>query len=189
MARGYTKWISLWFSPVVILAAIPADIIELSLPDAGDLWGSDKLPLYRSVLEFRGRKHIRFAVKAGNDAHLLFSEKHVNMIDYDTDTNYFEIIIGGYYNTRCIIRVGTLSGSDFYVNTYYMLDSSTFKCFWVGWKAGVIVLGRGSQIGQHIVMQRSYSVTTDMKYVSVFSGFGSIGDWKVYPGMYIPIAL
>ncbi len=172
------------FSPVIILGIEQEDIIEESLPDSGNIDGGDKIPFYRSVLELSGRQYIRFALKSGGNAGLLFSEKLANTINYNTDYDYIEFAFGGWDNVKTVIRIGTMSGDAGYVYTPGILDSTTFKYFWIGWESGMITLGHGFVIGDNVIIKKLYPSTIDIKYFGIYNGWGYGGDWKIYTGIY-----
>ena len=54
--------VSLLLSPVTILAIQQMEIIEESVPDAGNHSGGNKLNHYRTVVELTGKNHIRLAL-------------------------------------------------------------------------------------------------------------------------------
>ncbi len=180
---GDLLYIFFLFSPVIIHAIQQMEIIKESLPNAGTPPGGSKLLHYWSVLNLSNRNHIRLAVRTRNDAGLLFSEKPANLINYGTDINYFEIIIGGFSDTKSIIRVGTLSGLDVMVDIVNILDETVFKYFWVSWYNGVIKVGRGLMRGGDIFIEGSYNSGINIKYLSILNGWGCNGTWEVYAGI------
>ena len=173
-------YIFLFLSPVMILGIRTVDIIEVIVPDGGDLHNRDRIPFYRDLLDLSSRQHIRFSLKAGNDAFLLFSERHANTIDYGTDLDYAEIHIGGSGNSKTVITIGTMSGMDGFVYTPDILDGTLFQSFWVSWDFFVIKFGYGFVIGQDVITEKPYPATTDMKYMAVCNARGSDGMWKLY---------
>ena len=145
-----------------------------------------KLSLFRSVLELTGRNHIRFAVKAGKDYHLLLSGKLVNTINSNTDSDYIEILIGGTGNSRSTIRVGILSGWAGEISTPGILDPLAFKYFWMSWINGVFKVGFGFEIDQNSFMERSYDpLVVDIKYLALCNGWETEGTWEVYKGSFV----
>ncbi len=96
--------------PVLTLAIKQSDILEETLPDSGHQVAGARLPYYRTVLDLRGRQHIRFALKAGHSSNVLLSENQADCILYNSDIAFIEISIGGWFNTKSIIRIGTMEG-------------------------------------------------------------------------------
>ena len=125
MERRDIVCIILLFSPAIILGIHQDDIIQESLPDGGSIDGGDKIPFFRSVLELNERQSIRFAVKSGGNAGLLFSENLANTIDYNNDFDYVELALGGWGNAKTLIRIGTMTGDAGYVYTPGILLSYT----------------------------------------------------------------
>ncbi len=95
---------------LLAVSALSMEIIEEAIPDYGYRLGPSRLPVYKNVLDLTGHVYIRFAVRAAHDAHIMFSERPANSIDYSTDSEYAELVIGGWSNTRSILRMGTMEG-------------------------------------------------------------------------------
>ncbi len=169
------------FLLVIIQAIRQEDIIVEALPNSGNIH-PNRFSTYRHVLTITNKTQIRFGVQAGNDAHLLLSDKHANTIDINTDYNYIEVEFGGSGNTQSLIRVSTMLGQLGAANTPNILDSSTIKYFWVSWYGGVVKGGHGFDIDQNIIMESSYPANIDIKYLALWSGFGSSGTWHLYNG-------
>ncbi len=70
---------------------------------------------------------VRFGVQAAANAHLLLSGVPANSINYTSYTKYVELCIGGWYNNKSIIRLGTMSGAKGIFSTPFILDNSTFR--------------------------------------------------------------
>ncbi len=100
-------------------------IIQESLPNYGNKQGSSRLPHYKTVLELTGHSYIRYSVKAANDAFLMFSERPVNSINYDTDTEYVELTIGGWFNAGSRMGMGTMDGQ--YISEFYIDRAKSVK--------------------------------------------------------------
>ncbi len=141
------------------------------------------IPYWRSVMDLTYREWIQFAVKAANDAILLFSERNASTIDYNNDYDYVMVNIGSFSNQLSFIRVGKMDSNTACISTPDMLDNSQFKYFWASWFAGVMEVGYGFEIGRNIFMNKTYpAATTDIKFLALFNGWGSTGRWKLYPG-------
>ncbi len=184
MTREEHVWIFVFVLPTMILAIPQNDIIEINVPDAGNQGGSNRLPFYRHVLDLISDQcYIRFAVKTGANAYILLSENPSAMIDYNTDSHYVEIEIGGYSNTKSIIRVGTLGYQAGLVDTADILNSTSFRMFWISWAGDVIKVGKGLNVGQYVIIDKTYPSTIRINHLSVFNGFGFSGSWKIFLGI------
>ncbi len=184
MDRQDIAHIFLMFTPMLALAIQPTQIQEESLPNLGDYDGAAMVPYWRSVLDLTYRQYIQFEVKAANDAALLFSERHANTINYSTDTDYVMVTIGGWTDEYSVIRVGSMDNHTGKVDTLDILDDSQFRYFWISWAAGVVKVGHGFELEQNVFMQKPYpDATTDIKYLALFNGWSSLGDWRLYIGV------
>jgi len=84
-------------------------------------------------------------VKTCKDAHIgLFETNNVN-------GNAYEIVIGGWTNTKSVIRKVKQGGNKVFKNAI-VLDCSNFVVMWVSWIGGVIKTGRGSSVGCDVLM-------------------------------------
>ncbi len=109
MDRGFNLVdIFLFISPIIVLGIKQSEIIQETVLDAGGHVGAAMIPYYVNVLDLTNRNHIRFAVKSGGAATLLFSERLATSIDHNTDFEYTQIGLGGWGNTASIIRVGNM---------------------------------------------------------------------------------
>ena len=169
--------------PVVMMTLIQDDIVDISLPDGGEKLHDKRIPYYRSMLDLSNRQSIRFAVKAIKTVYLLFSERHANTINYNTDHDYIEVLFGS--SQGSVIRVGIMAGWDGAVVIPDVLDASAFKYFWISWNNGVIKVGHGFGIGDDIIMEKSYPSSIDVKYLALWNGYGS-GEvkWRLFTGVY-----
>ncbi len=127
----------LLLSPVIVAAIRQSEIIKHTLPDAGDQNGAAYIPYYRNVLDISQMQKIRFSVKAANDATLLFSERHANTIDYYSDFDYNQVLLGGWDNSLSGIRQGDMWEGTGLISTPGILDNTMYKYFWASWDSGV----------------------------------------------------
>ena len=101
--------------------------------------------------------HVTANIKGCNDAHFLISEKLYDVSDLEA----YEIIIGGYSNTRSDIR---LMGNETKVTaeSIDVMNCNEFRKFWVSWNmTGSITVGSGYS-HQHILMH--YEQPDPMRY-------------------------
>ena len=167
MRRRSIVRIFLLLSPAIILAIHQEEIIEVSIPDAGGHVGA---PRYSHVLDITNRKAIRLAVQAGNDAYLLFSERHADTIYDNNDLEYIRVILGGWGNTWSCIQLGTMDWEDGQVSTPNILNGSMFSYFWITWHGYVMKVGHGLNTGVNMFMELRYPSTTDIKYLGLWNG-------------------
>ncbi len=84
----------LLFLPVVIYAlkedpTQEPNIVTESQTDGGSTKN------YINILELGSRPYIAFALKSAENSHMLLSEKREEYINFGTDVQYSEIVIGG----------------------------------------------------------------------------------------------
>ncbi len=91
-------------------------------------------------------------------------------------------MIGGWWTGLSIIRIGDLDAFDGPVSTPGILNSTTYTHHWLSWDNGAVRFGTCFTIGDRVVMQKSYPSTIEVRYMAVFNGFGSNGDWVIYAG-------
>ncbi len=176
--------VSVWFLvlPVTILVLTQDDIIEINLPNAGSKTGRQRIPHYKNVLNLEGRKYIKFAVKT-KEAFLLFSEKHINSIN-NTDHEFVEVNLGADVNMISRIGVGSTVDTAPKVSTPNILNKNVFKYIWISWSGGKIKVGWGFEVGKDKFMQKDYPSIIEINYLSLFNGWGSSGQWKIFAGIY-----
>ncbi len=193
MTKGDIVHISVVFSIAITLSAGQYDIIEISLPNAGNVGATSRIRKYQSVLDISSNQYIRFAVKARNNAHLLFSEKPASNISSNTD-EFIEIGIGEYSNSKSKIGLWNImenpgEKSWTTVRTANILDSSNYEYFWVSWSDHEIKIGHGLLIGTDVFLQESYSPTLVIKHLALCNTWGSAGQWKLFIGRFITFNL
>ncbi len=181
MEVGHSTLTFLLGLAILILALSQDDVIEINLPNFGKKEGAARLPLYQHIMDLNGRKHIRFSVKSGH-ANILLSEKHVSTMNYNIDYDYVEIIMWDY--TKSLFRIGNLGGGGIggTVNTPDLINPTEFRYFWVQWTNGTIQVGQGFEIGHEIFMKKNYPSTINIYYLSLWNGYGSAGDWRIFTG-------
>ncbi len=183
MERKYIVCLVLLFLPIVIQCIQQSEIIQHSLTDAGFPNAIGRLPDYRTILGASTRNHIRFAVKAPSDVLLLLSEIPISSIDINV-YNHVEMCIGGWSNSKTLIADGIIPTNDDSgsISTPNILDGAQFRHFFLSWSSGLITIGHGFVIGKDVILQKSVPTTIDFKYLGVWNGYGSDGEWKFYEG-------
>ncbi|XP_056004596.1 C3 and PZP-like alpha-2-macroglobulin domain-containing protein 8 [Ostrea edulis] len=120
----------------------------------------------------RQYNHVIFDVKACNDAHVILSEQHSDV------NNSYEIVIGGWGNTKSVIRTckQCQPRTSFIGNP---LSCDSFKSFWISWENGAIRVGRGHIIGHGEFMKWTDPSSHLVNYVGISTWPGSSTEWKI----------
>ena len=122
-------------------------------------------------------KAIVFTVRGKNDAHVgFFSEKKSCV--YNCTNEMYEIVIGGWNNTKSVIRKGSQRSAKDERVTQSILNPNEDRPFWADAKNGFVRLGKGKIIGSDIVIKWQDNQPLDPGYVGFMTGFGSTGVWK-----------
>ena len=122
-------------------------------------------------------KAIVFTVRAKNDAHLgFFSEKKSCKINCTNEM--YEIVIGGWDNSKSVIRRGSQGSSKVERVMHSLLNPNEDRPFWADAKNGLIRLGKGKVIGSNIIIKWQDNQPLDPSYVGFMTGWGSTGVWK-----------
>ena len=167
-----------------VLAITQDDILEVNLPSMGRHTGTQRIPHYQHILALDGRQYIRFIVRT-KQAFMLFSEKNVNLINRNTDTDYIEVNLGcGNDGSKSRIGVSSTVASAHNINTPNIVNINVFKYLWISWYGGKIKVGGGFQVEQDIIIQRNYPSTLDINYLALY-GWGFSSDWKIFTGICI----
>ena len=110
-----------------------------------------------------------FTVRAKNDAHLgFFSESQEKL---------YEIVIGGWTNTKSVIRRVTQHNHD-ETATPNILNPNEDRPFWADAKNGLIRLGSGIIVGNDIILKWQDNQPLDPSYVGFMTRWGSSGIWN-----------
>ena len=111
---------------------------------------------------------MQFWVKTTNDAHISLTNER------DADDT-IEIVIGGWGNTKSVIRSFHQQSPAETEVEEAGLDGNDFKPYWITWSNGDISVGTGSVIGQDQFM--TATIQQDIKYVGISTGWGASGVW------------
>lgn len=79
------------------------------------------------------KSHVTFRVRAGADAHVALSRVYG-----DTDRTTYELVLGGWNNSRTAVRYGGRGPVVAQVDTPALLDRHDFRSFWISWDSDVI---------------------------------------------------
>ncbi len=95
--------------------------------------------------------------------------------------NYIEIVIGGWGDSQSVFRIESFGGGS-PQPTSDLLNAAQFKKLWLSWSNNKIVFGKGGNVGSEPVLGLPFSGDFDIKYMAVYNGYGSGGEWKIYLG-------
>ncbi|XP_046377746.2 uncharacterized protein LOC124149944 [Haliotis rufescens] len=129
-----------------------------------------------------GATSFKFKVRAANDAHVALLQD-----DGVTNQNLYEVVIGGWNNTRSAIRAGVQHNSRVEAR-HTPLSADQFRDFWISWGNGVISVGSGMEVGVGKFMNWTDPSPHAIKYIAVSTGWGSTGLWRFSPSSVVPLA-
>ncbi|XP_067668692.1 uncharacterized protein [Haliotis asinina] len=118
-----------------------------------------------------GQTSFTFWVKATNDAHIALLSSRDNYVN-----NMFEIVIGGWRNTQSVIR-NRKQGPNLATVRHRPLSGSKHLPFWISFSGGRIAVGAGRDVGSRTFLSWTDQAVTQIRYVSVATGWGATGKW------------
>ena len=95
---------------------------------------------------------------------------------HTTYGNVYEIVIGGWGNTKSVIRKAKQGENKVFKNAI-VLDCRKFVVMWVSWIGGVIKTGRGSSVGCDVLMSWNDPSPRAVTRV-IIAMYYSIGFWR-----------
>jgi farsoic acid methyltransferase len=119
---------------------------------------------------------VSFSVRACHDAQLALSA-----LPLVTDTAAYQVIIGGWENTKSALRknMGYQTDTEVIVDTENILSCEESREFWVAWSDGTIAAGNGHFPFYHVIMQWEDTDFRAITSVGFASGHGSDADWTI----------
>nr|XP_016927675.1 C3 and PZP-like alpha-2-macroglobulin domain-containing protein 8 [Drosophila suzukii] len=110
-----------------------------------------------------------FKVRSPKDAHLALTPAP------EENGPIFEIFLGGWENTKSVIRKDRQKPEVAEVPTPGILDAGEFRGFWVRWYDNVITVGREGDAAAFL----SYDAGTlfPVNFVGICTGWGASGSW------------
>lgn len=117
---------------------------------------------------------VQFRVRAPNDAHLILAGNPNETLPV------IEIFIGGWGNTKSIIRYNKSKPEVCEVNTPNILSPTEFRGFWVRVTQGVVTVGREGEQAAFLSWQDTNPFLVN--YIGVCTGWGANGSWIIDDG-------
>ncbi|XP_045779513.1 uncharacterized protein LOC123877031 isoform X3 [Maniola jurtina] len=114
---------------------------------------------------------VQFKIRAPNDAHIALT-----MGPQESDPMY-EVFIGGWGNTKSVIRRNRTKPEKVEIETPYILNPGEFRGFWVRWDGGVVSAGREGEAIPFISWADPEPFPVN--FVGVCTGWGATGTWKI----------
>ncbi|XP_025829408.1 C3 and PZP-like alpha-2-macroglobulin domain-containing protein 8 [Agrilus planipennis] len=113
----------------------------------------------------------QFRVRAANDAHIALTTEAA-----ETDPMY-EVFIGGWGNSKSIIRKNRSKPDVAEVPTPGILNAGEFRGFWVRWRNGTISVGNEGESQPFLSWTDSENIP--ISYVGICTGWGASGKWII----------
>lgn len=113
----------------------------------------------------------QFRVRAPNDAHLAFCSDAA-----EADPMY-EVFLGGWKNTKSIIRKNRTKPDVAESDTPDILNDGEFRGFWIRWDGNTITVGHEGQPAAFLTYEDTETVP--INYVGVCTGWGACGSWII----------
>ena len=117
-----------------------------------------------------------FTVKSCSDAHIALSS-----IPGDTTQKTYEIVLGGWSNTKSVIRIGRLGAVMMSRDTPGLLVCDKENPFWIAWKDNLFEVGQGFVYGQQkfLSWKDGRSETFLVNSMSFATGWGAEAYWTI----------
>ncbi|KAJ8018266.1 C3 and PZP-like alpha-2-macroglobulin domain-containing protein 8 [Holothuria leucospilota] len=127
---------------------------------------------YRYLKHPVGVSHIEFEVKANNDVHIALSPS-------ENSSDLYEIVIGGWKNTKSFIRRCQQCTNLATLATHLYLSANAFRWFWINFDSnGTIAVGRNNE--STAFMNWTDPDPLEVQYLGYSTGFGSIGKFRFF---------
>jgi len=123
--------------------------------------------------ELGSLKAVTFTVLASNDAHVGFFSSSKSL------SEVYEIVIGGWSNSKSVIRKSNQGTNQVEASTSNIVSSSEAKQFWASASNGLVQFGHGSVIGEQTILSWQDPNPHEAVFIGVMTGWGSTGTWNV----------
>ncbi|XP_044268897.1 uncharacterized protein LOC123014086 [Tribolium madens] len=114
---------------------------------------------------------LQFRVRAPNDAHIALSPSASEA------TPMYEVFIGGWGNSKSIIRKNRSKPDVAEASTPGFLNPDEFRGFWIRWDNGHISVGHEGNAAPFLEW-RDYE-QVPIEYIGVCTGWGATGSWII----------
>jgi len=169
--------------------------LSLNTPDDESYYALKSVELQR--LDYaNGMFYKTFKFKGKSNAHISLFANSLNIAGDPVKVNnqiYYEIVLGGWSNTKSAIRQKGSDQNKMYALTEgAVVDPENFKTFTVAVKDGSVLVSFGSQPGENVFMQLELPEEIESylrwfnwlgvkpfkpRYFAVMTGWGSTGEW------------
>ena len=117
--------------PVVVYYRCQASYLVMATPDEHKY-----VTMWKSV---ETKKFWSFSVRAGGDVHVVLTSRLGQ-----TDSDLYELVIGGWSNSASVIRTEVIGGGDSVkamLNRTNLVTATEFRHFWISWYDGLVSVG------------------------------------------------
>ncbi|XP_074115912.1 uncharacterized protein LOC141538384 isoform X1 [Cotesia typhae] len=116
-------------------------------------------------------QQLQFRIKAPNDAHVALTAGPFE------GEPMFEVFIGGWSNSKSVIRKNRSKPDITEAETPAILDANEFRGFWIRWNDGILSVGKE---GEHSPFMTCNDHEIAMiNHFGVCTGWGASGDWLI----------
>lgn len=155
----------------LVILYLAASDISRSTPN-DHIWYS----LTTNCLVATGRTYLRFRARANNDVHIAFTSQN-NV----TSVTAYDIVIGGWGNTRSTLRTG-VEGTECVHTNHNPLSQTFFDEFWVSWTGSYVRVGTGTSVGSSYFLSCYQPSMYSVNFIWIRTGWGSSGEWRFENG-------
>ncbi|XP_067001274.2 uncharacterized protein [Anabrus simplex] len=114
---------------------------------------------------------LHFKVRAANDAHIALTTGPA-----ESDP-MIEVFIGGWGNTKSVIRRNRTKPDKVEVETPDILSAGEYRGFWIRWETGVIEVGKEGESAPFMAWQDPEPF--GIGHYGVCTGWGASGSWII----------
>lgn len=114
---------------------------------------------------------VNFKVRAANDAHLALTSGPME------SEPMLEVFIGGWKNTKSVIRKNRAKPDVCEVETPDILNPGEFRGFWIKWMDNVVTVGMEGAAAAFLSYENPDAY--DINFVGVCTGWGATGSWII----------
>jgi hypothetical protein len=86
-----------------------------------------------------------------------------------------QIFIGGWKNTKSVIRRNRVKPDKAVVNTPNILSDAEYRGFWISWGGGLVEVGKEKEVKPFLKWQDPEPFV--VRYYGICTGWGATGSW------------